>query len=290
MGIHSYGKRSKKPRELIDREVPAIVSQELWYQAQEVLKNNFLWAKRNTKREYLLRGLIKCGSCGRNLSSAYHKGRKREFERWYRCNGKLTHVQIATGNGSCPSKSVKSEWIENLVWEELKGWILNNDSLENVLSTKLKEYEKEKGSWFIKLGRIKADISLKEEERSKILGLYRKGLITMNDVDIQLGEIDKEKVELENMAAELKAKMVSDFSREEAIREIKAQLDEFRNAVEKDNIPWKEKRKIIEMFVREVQINLTRDQKPLILIETIPFRKGIEPSIPEGINPQRMYM
>lgn len=112
----------------------------------------------------------------------------------------------------------------------------------------------------------------------------------MNDVDIQLGEIDKEKVELENMAAELKAKMVSDFSREEAIREIKAQLDEFRNAVEKDNIPWKEKRKIIEMFVREVQINLTRDQKPLILIETIPFRKGIEPSIPEGINPQRMYM
>ncbi len=280
MGVHYYGKRTKKPRELIEREVPVIVSPELWYKAQEVLRNNFLWAKRHTRREYLLRGLIRCDLCGRNMSGSFHKGRKKEFERWYRCNGKLSHVQIGTGYGACPSKSVKSEWIETLVWEELRTWILHRESLELSLSTKLEEYENEKGGWFAKLTSIKTDIAHKEEERTKILELYRKGLINITDVESQLDMVDKEKIELEGMVSELKARMIiGNISKPDVISEISAQLDEFRNAVEHDNIPWNEKRRIVEMFVREIQINLSKDHKPLVLIETIPFRKGIDPVI-----------
>ena len=47
----------------IARQVPAIVPDELWAQAQAALQRNFLFGKRNAKRQYLLRGLIKCGCC-----------------------------------------------------------------------------------------------------------------------------------------------------------------------------------------------------------------------------------
>ncbi|HCJ56151.1 MAG TPA: recombinase family protein, partial [Clostridiaceae bacterium] len=49
MGIHQYGKRTKKKRDIIEREVPAIISREIWEHAQVVLKENQIEAMRNAQ-------------------------------------------------------------------------------------------------------------------------------------------------------------------------------------------------------------------------------------------------
>lgn len=65
MGEHHYGKRSRNlNRLLIEQSVPAIVTEEIWRKAQETLSSNVLFSKRNSKHQYLLRGLMKCGLCG----------------------------------------------------------------------------------------------------------------------------------------------------------------------------------------------------------------------------------
>jgi site-specific DNA recombinase len=70
MGIHHHGKRNTRARttapahRLIEREVPAIVPADQWERAQAVLTANKRLAKKNAKRQYLLRGLITCGVCG----------------------------------------------------------------------------------------------------------------------------------------------------------------------------------------------------------------------------------
>ena len=46
------------------RETPVIVSEELWEKGRQALKKNQLEALKNSKRQYLLRGLIKCGPAG----------------------------------------------------------------------------------------------------------------------------------------------------------------------------------------------------------------------------------
>ena len=58
-GIHQYGKRSKKVREIFEREVPAIVEEDIWAKAQLVLIDNQLEAVRCAKHKYLLRSLVK---------------------------------------------------------------------------------------------------------------------------------------------------------------------------------------------------------------------------------------
>nr|WP_286176882.1 recombinase family protein [Lysinibacillus sp. SDF0063] len=63
-GLHIYGKWSKRKRDLIEREVPAIVDIETWEKAQAVLRSNQIEAMRNTKNQYLLRSLLKCQCCG----------------------------------------------------------------------------------------------------------------------------------------------------------------------------------------------------------------------------------
>ena len=54
MGQHLYGKRStNRSRKVIVREVPAIVSEEVWQAAQQTLRSNRINCKRNTRADIL---------------------------------------------------------------------------------------------------------------------------------------------------------------------------------------------------------------------------------------------
>jgi site-specific DNA recombinase len=72
----------KAPRdEWAHVDVPAIVDADTWQRAQAVLTENRTNAKRNAKREYLLRGMVFC-TCGRRMGA---KWRKRNGFAYYRC-------------------------------------------------------------------------------------------------------------------------------------------------------------------------------------------------------------
>ena len=63
-GEHHYGKRSKRGRDPIVRSVPPIVDMDTWERAQATLRRNLPSSPRAAKRQYLLRSLIRCGTCG----------------------------------------------------------------------------------------------------------------------------------------------------------------------------------------------------------------------------------
>ena len=46
MGVHEFGKRSTSGRPVISRQVPAIITEELWVKAQANLKAHFVFGKR----------------------------------------------------------------------------------------------------------------------------------------------------------------------------------------------------------------------------------------------------
>ncbi len=71
-GIWRYGKTDTKgqPRPAEDHKlvkVEPLVSSEMWEHAQAQLKRNKAVSKRNAKRDYVLRGMVKC-RCGRKMS------------------------------------------------------------------------------------------------------------------------------------------------------------------------------------------------------------------------------
>ena len=73
--------RPRPQSEWLSIPVPAIVDEATWERAQERLKRNKQLAKRNTKREYLLRGLVFC-QCGRRWTGRYKNHLDRAY---YRC-------------------------------------------------------------------------------------------------------------------------------------------------------------------------------------------------------------
>jgi site-specific DNA recombinase len=115
MGRHEYGKRSKVQRPTIVRKVPAIVDEETWQKAQQVMKPNFLFGIRSTKHLYLLRGFAKCGLGGLTFIGSHTVCPDGKVESYYRCNGKHSARKIYGKDGQrCSAKDVNAIFFENV--------------------------------------------------------------------------------------------------------------------------------------------------------------------------------
>lgn len=98
--------------EWIPYQVPAILTQDLWQQAQERLAMKKQFAVRNNKHNfYLLRSLLTCSECGWTLV-----GRTSQGKQTYYCRnqGKLLSPDVP--KHAC---HIAAEVIEPLVWDEL---------------------------------------------------------------------------------------------------------------------------------------------------------------------------
>jgi site-specific DNA recombinase len=72
-----------RPREeWLSIQITPIVDEATWDRAQQQLSRNKVQASRNAKREYLLRGLVFCPSCGRRWTGRYKNHLNRAY---YRC-------------------------------------------------------------------------------------------------------------------------------------------------------------------------------------------------------------
>jgi site-specific DNA recombinase len=125
MGEHTFGKRGKESgRKLIVRAIPAIVSEDVWKAAQEVLCSNRIMCRRNTHEPYLLRGLIKCGLCGLTFSGLRMKAPQKDH--YYRCNGRqFARGLYGTLGKKCPAKNLNGEYVDRLVWADIEAFLRN---------------------------------------------------------------------------------------------------------------------------------------------------------------------
>jgi site-specific DNA recombinase len=108
----------------IERRVPPLVDTVLWEQAYAQLQRNRKLPKHPRGREYLLRGLMTCGSCG----AAYvgqvvtHPSGKRDV--YYRCGNRASPIHPERA-ARCKAKIVDATWLEDVVWSDCRTFIYN---------------------------------------------------------------------------------------------------------------------------------------------------------------------
>jgi DNA invertase Pin-like site-specific DNA recombinase len=96
--------------------VPAIIDRETWHKTVELRKQNKTLAKRNTKHEYLLSGIIKCSSCGYSMQGVTFPQRNNKDYSYYVCTA--YHNGIKCDDRKC----ISSKEIDEAVWQT----IINN--------------------------------------------------------------------------------------------------------------------------------------------------------------------
>jgi site-specific DNA recombinase len=236
----------------VETRVPALVDPELWDAAHHQLIQNRRLSRTETASRYLLRGLITCEQCGSGYAGRYDT-RQSYATRQYRCNGR---AHPGSPRINCLAATVRAEWLESAVWADCRAFILNpGDALDEAREqlrarlAKSAELERERP-------KLLRQIAEKDQERERILTMYRRNTITMGEAERQLEAIRGETTMLRDELAAMSAQDELARAFEAQVTDaatILVQLRDHLEAVERDD-DWETKRRIVELLVSRISV------------------------------------
>lgn len=201
--------------------VPAIVSEELWEQANAVLKRRSRDVKNRQNQcnhPNLLTGKMYCTHCGKLYYRKDSKDRKGNvLSRWI-CSGKINN-----GADSCPSFTIYEEEIKELLYEVFK------DTAEDAKLI-IEEYTNLYAEMNAKdissgeLQKLKDRLELLSKKKSKLLDYNTAGEISDRDFVEMNKQISEESADIYSAVEEIENEINSRSGYKQKIEEIKSIL------------------------------------------------------------------
>ena len=165
--------------------IPAIVPKELFDRVQERMKENKKApARHKAEDDYLLTTKLFCGKCQSMMVGESGTSHTKEVHRYYKC------VSVKRHRG-CDKKTVRKEWIENIVIEETKKLLDNHEIIEDFVNTAIKILNQE--NTVLPLLRKRYDEVIKGIEN--LVNAIQMGIITPSTKQ-RIEELEKEKSQL----------------------------------------------------------------------------------------------
>ena len=239
-------KRTMKPREeWIGITIPEIVPIEIWEQLQSKLIE-----RRNLKpglaiENYLLRGLLRCNLCSNTLhGNRVKKKNGIDYHKYYVCTAKSPGIK---GQPKCTLSAVNAKILEELVWNEVKGWVLNPETLENIITN-------DKNNELLFKEKKQLEIKIKElnEEKDRLDLLFMKGKIDEIKYDKFENENKNTKIELVTRLKQIELQLNNKNLNLKDFQQLKETLKEYQNDI--DNITYEIKQKLINGFIKTITI------------------------------------
>jgi site-specific DNA recombinase len=177
-------KRKSKRRdesEWIQVSVPAIIDIATWEKAQLQLQQNKSLSPRNTKEIYLLKDILYCGKCGKQMST-YWTGSY--AIRYYGCRSK----RAVTGP-QCGARLIQVGMLEQLTWQTLSELCSDEHKLSIYLMQNKPQPTEDYTDKIIKLNENEAKLIKKRE---KIMQWFSSEHITESEADAQMLELKQQ--------------------------------------------------------------------------------------------------
>ncbi|MGD9892317.1 MAG: recombinase family protein, partial [Dehalococcoidia bacterium] len=257
----------------ITYDVPPLVDAATWEAAGARLTQNRRMAMKNAKRLYLLRGLIRCGACGKVYSgSAKLPGTKQAPDGYlrYRCSGSLSAGAPVPGT-RCHSPSVRASDVESAVWSDIKRWADDPGDYLADAQAQLRARMEQSTNAEAQRRELIGQIAGKETERERVLTMYRRGRISIDEADKELDAIAKETATLRELVESLRAQESLTAAAESHLTTtatVLANLKDKIAAIERTK-DTAAQREIIELLVFEITVRAVGDgrrRKPEIAI------------------------
>jgi site-specific DNA recombinase len=238
--------------EWITVEVPSLVPIELFEAVQRKLKSNADLSRRNTKREYLLSGLLYCSQCGGRMGGHAIHGIP-----YYRCyhkdNPDRVPFNIDGEPQPCSCPEVRAEAVEPVVWDTICQLIRDPDFLIQELHRRNADNSQTKEILERELQLCQARLKAMPDEQRRLVEGYRKGLyadfMMREDMDLiqkEQGELEKRKAELERQLGQRQLTQ----SQEAQIRSLTEKI-----GIGLDNLDFIGKQELLRLLAEKVLYN-----------------------------------
>lgn len=173
---------------------PQLVSDRLFRQVQERLAG--AQARRLSMNEYtyLMTGFAKCGKCGRPL----HGANASQGNRYYRCTG--TRPRSPGLQKECDARPVPGGWLDEEVWTSLVGMIRDPSRVIADLELNARTGGGDIGK---EIAKLESDVARIEQEEVRLLGLYSRGTIREELLDVEAAKLSELRSDAQGRLAEL---------------------------------------------------------------------------------------
>ena len=223
----------------VEYPCPAIFDKHYFQKVNENLKNNSNNTGVNTEHKYLLKGLLRCGRCGRNYYGKTREGKKDNF---YMCSSKRKNET------NCGNRSLNIDILDEIIWSKFIGdgeltklieshySNVNTSDIVVEINAEIKAFE--------------SKLKVLDKEKTNIIDSIRKGIITDNDVKSDMISIRIEKDKLEAKIYNLKEQLDSYSDSNNGIEGILKDLN-----FNVRNVGFNDKKDILNKFISDIRIH-----------------------------------
>ena len=198
--------RERPKEQWIEIPVPPIISEDVFYLAQERLEKNKQFSRRNTKEPTLLQGLLVCSKCG----YAFYRTSTRTSTRklyYYRCLGSDDYRYP---NGRvCSNRPIRQDYLDELVWKHVVGLFEDPDLIHKEINRRIQEARKSNPT------RIRKETLAKEITRvqngiDRLVDAYQEGVLQLPELRMRMQDLRKKQLALRSEMQSMEAKTIDD--------------------------------------------------------------------------------
>jgi site-specific DNA recombinase len=182
----------RRPREeWIAISCPRILDDTVFEAAQRVSRDNSKWSPRNLHEQaWLLRGLVRCGSCDVNLNSHKLGATTSKIHRYYTCGNKARSG--VPGQRLCPERSIRADALDAFVFEQVKTALLRPTVLcTGQAAVRAAAPSTDDELLATELDHLARKLDANRAERRRLADLYQSGLLDLTEVQRRAHDIDQ---------------------------------------------------------------------------------------------------
>ena len=179
-------------KDIIAREVPAIVTPELQQRALRTLTENKRFSGGRKHRSYLLAGLITCETCGCACTGQTHITRGKEYP-YYKCSDDQASRSYRGPTHRAPH--VNAEWLEEVVWTDVRRFLEDPGEVLERVREQISSGD-DTGQLEARHADLTKRLAAKHKERDRWLHLFARGSITEGELDGYLAAL---RIQLDNL-------------------------------------------------------------------------------------------
>lgn len=222
----------------VEYECPAIFDKHYWQKVNDNLKENSNTTGVSTEHKYLLKGLLRCGRCGRNY---YGRTRICKKDNYYTCSSKRIT------NFNCGNRSLNIAVLDDIIWSkfisdgelakliELHFSSVNSSDIIIEIKSEIKAFE--------------SKLKVLDKEKTNIVNSVRKGIFKDSEVSSEMNSIRIEKDILETKIYNLKEQLDSYNDSNNSIDSILNDLN-----LNGRNVGFNDKKDILNKYIKDIRI------------------------------------
>src|SRR5215208_4897688 len=167
------------------------------------LKENKSYPNRKNDRKYLLRGLVRCATCG-GACTGHRSSRRGKDYHYYACRAAKTY-----DFGAAPPHKpsfVRAEWLEELVWSDMRRFLENpGEVLERLREQH--DAADDAGELEARRKELANGLAAKQAERDRYIKSYTQGHVSEEELDVYLADLKNQIDNLRVLVASIEAEL-----------------------------------------------------------------------------------